>query len=96
MPSRKPARGRPPRNIKIKAVRSKSIDTEQLALVFWLQAKRMVRERREKGLPPLEHTPEQQTELERSDPEMAKLKRQLEKANEKLRELGVDPDHKSP
>jgi hypothetical protein len=36
------------RRIKVKGVRRDEIDTEQLALVYWLQAKRILRERREK------------------------------------------------
>lgn len=35
------------RRIKVKGVRREEIDTEQLALVYWLQAKRILRERRE-------------------------------------------------
>jgi hypothetical protein len=35
------------RRIKVKGVRKDEIDTEQLALVYWLQAKRILRERRE-------------------------------------------------
>jgi hypothetical protein len=35
------------RRIKVKGVRKSEMDTEQLALVFWLQAKRILRERRE-------------------------------------------------
>jgi hypothetical protein len=35
------------RRIKVKGVRRDEIDTEQLALVYWLQAKRVLRERRE-------------------------------------------------
>ncbi len=35
------------RRIKVKGVRKETIDTEQLALVYWLQAKRILRERRE-------------------------------------------------
>jgi hypothetical protein len=35
------------RRIKVKGVRRDEIDTEQLALVYWLQAKRILRERRE-------------------------------------------------
>jgi hypothetical protein len=35
------------RRIKVKGVRKSEIDTEQLALVYWLQAKRLLRERRE-------------------------------------------------
>jgi hypothetical protein len=35
------------RRIKVKGVRRETIDTEQLALVYWLQAKRILRERRE-------------------------------------------------
>jgi hypothetical protein len=34
------------RNIKVKGVRRDEIDTEQLALIYWLQAKRLVREKR--------------------------------------------------
>jgi hypothetical protein len=36
------------RRIKVKGVRRDEIDTEQLALIYWLQAKRLLRERREK------------------------------------------------
>jgi hypothetical protein len=35
------------RRIKVKGIRRSEIDTEQLALVYWLQAKRLLRERRE-------------------------------------------------
>jgi hypothetical protein len=35
------------RRITVKGVRREEIDTEQLALVYWLQAKRILRERRE-------------------------------------------------
>jgi hypothetical protein len=35
------------RRIKVKGVRRDEIDAEQLALVYWLQAKRILRERRE-------------------------------------------------
>lgn len=34
--------------IRVKGVRKQEIDTEQLALVYWLQAKRVLRERRER------------------------------------------------
>lgn len=34
------------RRIKVKGVRREEIDSEQLALVYWLQAKRLLRERR--------------------------------------------------
>jgi hypothetical protein len=37
------------RRIKVKGVRRDEIDTEQLALVYWLQAKRILRERRERA-----------------------------------------------
>jgi hypothetical protein len=36
------------KRIKIKAVHRQEIDTEQLALIYWLQAKRVLRERRER------------------------------------------------
>jgi hypothetical protein len=36
------------RRIKVKGVRRDEIDTEQLALVYWLQAKRILREKRER------------------------------------------------
>ena len=36
------------RRIKVKGVRKSEIDTEQLALVYWLQAKRILREKRER------------------------------------------------
>lgn len=36
------------RNIKVKGMRRKELDIEQLALVYWLQAKRVLRERRER------------------------------------------------
>jgi hypothetical protein len=35
------------RRIKVKGVRRSEIDTDQLALVYWLMAKRTLRERRE-------------------------------------------------
>jgi hypothetical protein len=35
------------KRIKVKAIRRREIDSEQLALVYWLQAKRILRERRE-------------------------------------------------
>jgi hypothetical protein len=35
------------RRIKVSGVRKSEIDTEQLALVYWLQAKRVLRERRQ-------------------------------------------------
>lgn len=35
------------RRIKVKGVRRETIDPEQLALIYWLQAKRALRERRE-------------------------------------------------
>lgn len=35
------------RRIKVKGVRRSEIDTDQLALIYWLQAKRVLRERRE-------------------------------------------------
>jgi hypothetical protein len=36
------------RRIKITGIRKSEIDTEQLALIYWLQAKRVLRERRER------------------------------------------------
>jgi hypothetical protein len=36
------------RRIKVKGVRKSEIDTEQLALIYWLQAKRVLREKRER------------------------------------------------
>lgn len=36
------------RRIRVKGVRRDEIDTEQLALIYWLQAKRVLRERRER------------------------------------------------
>ena len=35
------------RRIKIKAVPKEELDTEALSLIYWLQAKRVLRERRE-------------------------------------------------
>lgn len=35
------------RRIRVEGVRKRELDTEQLALVYWLQAKRVLRERRE-------------------------------------------------
>jgi hypothetical protein len=35
------------KQIKVKGIRRDPIDTEQLALIYWLQAKRVLRERRE-------------------------------------------------
>lgn len=37
-----------PRKIKVTRVRRKEIDVEQLSLIYWLQAKRVLRERRER------------------------------------------------
>jgi hypothetical protein len=34
------------RRIKVSGVKREVVDTEQIALVFWLQAKRILRERR--------------------------------------------------
>jgi hypothetical protein len=36
------------RRIKVKGIKKSEIDSEQLALVYWLQAKRILRERRER------------------------------------------------
>jgi len=36
------------RRIRVKGVRKSEIDPEQLALIYWLQAKRVLRERRER------------------------------------------------
>jgi hypothetical protein len=36
------------RRIKVKGVRRDEIDSEQLALIYWLQAKRVLREKRER------------------------------------------------
>ena len=36
------------RRIKVKGIMRSEIDTEQLALVYWLQAKRILREKRER------------------------------------------------
>jgi hypothetical protein len=36
------------KRIQVKGVRRDEIDAEQLALVYWLQAKRILRERRER------------------------------------------------
>jgi hypothetical protein len=36
------------RRIQVKGVRREEIDSEQLALIYWLQAKRVLRERRER------------------------------------------------
>jgi hypothetical protein len=36
------------KQIKVKGIRRDPIDTEQLALIYWLQAKRVLRERRER------------------------------------------------
>jgi hypothetical protein len=36
------------RRIKVKGVRRSEIDSEQLALIYWMMAKRVVRERRER------------------------------------------------
>ena len=36
------------RRIRVKGVRRQELDTEQLALIYWLQAKRVLRERRER------------------------------------------------
>lgn len=36
------------RRIRVRGVRRETPDVEQLALIYWLQAKRVVRERRER------------------------------------------------
>jgi hypothetical protein len=36
------------RRIRVKGIRKDEVDTEQLALIYWLQAKRVLRERRER------------------------------------------------
>jgi hypothetical protein len=36
------------RRIKVKGIKRDEIDTEQLALIYWLQAKRVLREKRER------------------------------------------------
>jgi hypothetical protein len=36
------------RRIKVKGVRKSELDPEQLALIYWLQAKRILREKRER------------------------------------------------
>jgi hypothetical protein len=37
------------RRVKVRGVRREAPDVEQLALIYWLQAKRIVRERRERA-----------------------------------------------
>lgn len=37
------------RRVKVRGVRRETPDVEQLALIYWLQAKRIVRERRERA-----------------------------------------------
>ncbi len=36
------------RRIKVRGIKKDEIDTEQLALIYWLQAKRVLREKRER------------------------------------------------
>jgi hypothetical protein len=36
------------RRIKVKGIKRDEIDTEQLSLIYWLQAKRVLREKRER------------------------------------------------
>jgi hypothetical protein len=36
------------RRIRVKGIKKDEIDTEQLALIYWLQAKRVLREKRER------------------------------------------------
>ena len=36
------------RRIKVEGIKKSEIDTEQLALIYWLQAKRVLREKRER------------------------------------------------
>lgn len=50
------------RKIKVKGVRRKELDTEQLALVYWLQAKRVLRERREREEQERQQRKERQSE----------------------------------
>jgi hypothetical protein len=37
------------RKLRVVGIHRKEIDTEQLAMVYWMQAKRLARERRESG-----------------------------------------------
>lgn len=37
------------RRIKVTGIKREEIDSEQLALIYWLQAKRVLRERRERA-----------------------------------------------
>lgn len=39
-----------PRRVRVEGVRKSEISTEDLALVYWLQAKRLLREKRERDL----------------------------------------------
>jgi hypothetical protein len=101
------AAGNRVRETKVKAVRRKEIDTEQLAQVFWLQAKRMVRERREREQARLEkeqvkmefEAPQAKPEPTPPQPDpvaVAKLRKQLEDARQQLSQLGINPDDVSP
>jgi hypothetical protein len=97
-------------SLQVTGIRRKEIDTEQLAMVYWLQAKRLVKDRRDKEAARLEReqvkmefeakssqpTPEQPDPPKPSSKEVAKLKQQLEETREQLRQLGINPDDGSP
>jgi hypothetical protein len=103
------AAGNRVKSIKVTGVRHKEIDTEQLAMIYWLQAKRIVKERRQKEEARLQReqvkiefdadhqpAPKKPAPPKPSSKEVAKLKRQLEETRERLRQLGVNPDAESP
>jgi hypothetical protein len=95
-------------SLKVTGIRRKEIDTEQLAMVYWLQAKRMVRERREREVARLEKEqvkmelttegskPAPQKPAPTEAPEVAKLRRQLEETRQRLHQMGVNPDDELP
>ena len=96
--------------LKVIAIPRKEIDLEQLAMVYWLQAKRMVRERREREAARLEKeqvhmdfaatsaapTAAPPTKPAPSPAKVAELRQQLEATRQQLRQMGINPDDGSP
>jgi hypothetical protein len=90
------AAGNQVKGIQVTGVRRKQIDTDLLAFVYFQEGMRMVKERRAKGLPQPKWTPEQQARLEKHSPELAKLRKQLQRSQERLRQHGINPDVDEP
>ncbi len=78
-------------SLRVKDIRRKEIDADQMAMVFWMIAKGEVQRRREAGEPPRELTPERRAELEKAYPELAKARKRLKKAQAQLHKHGIEP-----